>query len=178
VKIIHDMSQAELGAYVQSHLRKRGIQVTLSGGAVVAIYSSGKYVSRDLDFVNQSFVKREQIKKAMEELGFSETGRHFTHPDTKYFIEFPPGPLSVGEEQITKTEEIHFDTGLLQLITPTDCVKDRLTWYFHSKDYQCLQQAILVANNHTINLEGIKKWSTAEGKLAEFNEIKRQLVKK
>ncbi len=175
MKSVREMSQAELGAYVQSHLRGRDINVTLSGGAVVAIYSSNKYVSKDLDFVNQSFVKRDRIRKAMEELGFSETGRHFTHPETKYIVEFPPGPLSVGDEPIIKTEEIQLETGLLQLISPTDCVKDRLTWYFHSKDNQCLQQAILVSKNHKINLEEINKWSQAEGKLSEFIEIKQQL---
>ena len=70
MKSIRNMSQAELGAHVQSHLRDKGIDAILSGGAAVAIYTSGKYVSRDLDLVNQSFAKRATIREAMEELGF------------------------------------------------------------------------------------------------------------
>lgn len=37
VKRIREMSQAELGAFIQSHLHEKGIDVVLSGGAVVAI---------------------------------------------------------------------------------------------------------------------------------------------
>jgi len=86
---IGEMTQAELGAYVHSHLYDRGIDVVLSGGAVVAIYTSGKYVSRDLDFVNRFAAKGDAIKLAMEELGFQETGRHFKHPETEYFVRVP-----------------------------------------------------------------------------------------
>jgi hypothetical protein len=52
MKPIRDMSQAEFGAYVQSYLRKNGTTVVLSGGAVVGIYSNGRYISKDLDFIN------------------------------------------------------------------------------------------------------------------------------
>jgi hypothetical protein len=51
VKSVEDMTQAELGAFVQTHLRQSGTEVVLSGGAAVAIYSSDKYVSKDLDIV-------------------------------------------------------------------------------------------------------------------------------
>jgi molybdate-binding protein len=52
MKDISRMTQAELAAYVQSYLRKKGIIVVLSGGAVVGIYSKGQYVSKDIGFVN------------------------------------------------------------------------------------------------------------------------------
>lgn len=178
MKAIRDMSQAELGAYVQSHLRKAGIDLVLSGGAVVAIYTSGKYVTRDLDFVNQSFTKREKIKEAMQELGFKELNRHFAHPDTQFFVEFPPGPVSFGDEPVAKTDEIRFDTGVLRVITPTDCVKDRLAWYYHFGDRQCLEQAVLVAAECEIDIHEIRRWSQAEGMLTEFDRIKRRLGRK
>lgn len=57
MKSIRDMSQAELGAYVQSHLRNRGIDVVLSGGALVALYTSGKYISGDHRFANRSVAR-------------------------------------------------------------------------------------------------------------------------
>lgn len=38
MKSIGAMTQAELAAFVQSHLRKNKIYVTLSGGAAVSIY--------------------------------------------------------------------------------------------------------------------------------------------
>jgi len=169
------MTQAELGAYVQSHLGAKGIDVVLSGGAVVAIYTSGKYISPDIDLVNRYSAKRSVIKSAMEELGFQEAGRHFEHPDSEFFVEFPPGPLSLGEENIIRIVELEMETGILRVISPTDCVKDRLAWYYHDGDRQCLSQAILVSNEHQIDIGEIRKWSEGEGKLEEFEKIKAQL---
>ena len=108
----------------------------------------------------------------MQELGFIELERHFSHPDTQFFVEFPPGPVSFGDEPVTRTEELTFDTGILKVITPTDCVKDRLAWYYHFGDRQCLAQAILVSGDCAIDIEEIGRWSEAEGKLAEFERIR------
>lgn len=57
MKSIQAMTQSEIGAFVQSYLREKGITVVLSGGALVSIYSSNKYVSRDLDMVNAILLK-------------------------------------------------------------------------------------------------------------------------
>jgi predicted nucleotidyltransferase len=70
MKPIRDKTQTELGAYVQSHFGAKGIDVILSGGAVVAIYTKGRYVSDDLDLVNRFLAKRSVIKSAIKELGF------------------------------------------------------------------------------------------------------------
>ena len=67
------------------------------------------------------------------------------------------------------------ETGTLRLISPTDCVKDRLVWYYHDGDRQCLSQAILVAKDHQIDIDEIREWSGGEGKLEEFEEIKSEL---
>ena len=92
MKSLKEMTQGELGAYVQSYLRSKGIEVVLSGGAAVGIYSDNKYVSKDLDFINVYAVNRKNIWVAMKEISFQEEGRHFKHPDTEFFIEFPAGP--------------------------------------------------------------------------------------
>jgi len=51
MKSIKKMTNAELAAFIQSHLRNKGIDVVLSGGACVSIYSSNRYVSMDLDLI-------------------------------------------------------------------------------------------------------------------------------
>jgi len=33
----------------------------------------------------------------------------------------------LGEENITRIDELEMETGILRLISPTDCVKDRLS---------------------------------------------------
>ena len=175
MKPVNDMTQAELGAYVQSHLYAKGIDVVLSGGAVVAIYTLGKYISNDLDLVNRYSVRRSAIKEGMEELGFLEVGRHYEHPDTEFFVEFPPGPLSLGEENVVNIDQHELETGILRVISPTDCVKDRLAWYYHDGDLQCLSQAVLVAKNQNVDIDEIRKWSEGEGKLGEFERFRTDL---
>jgi len=176
MKHLQEMSQGEVGAFVQSHLRKKGITVILSGGAAVSIYSNNRYVSKDLDMVNTSFMKRSVIRKTMEEIGFREEGRYFIHPDSQFFVEFPRGPLAVGSEAVKQINEMEFSTGILKIISPTDCVKDRLAAFFYWGDQQCLTQAILVCNDNEIDMNEVKRWAKAGGKLDEYARIKEKLV--
>ena len=173
---IGDMTLIELAAFVQSHLREKGIDVILSGGASVTFYSYSKYVSSDIDLVNTYFVSRRVIRESMHEIGFYEVGRTFQHSETQFFVEFPPGPLSVGKEPVHQIDEHELSTGILRIISPTDCVKDRLANYYHFDDLQCLEQALLVANTNTIDLEEIERWSRVEGKSDDFNLIRDRFV--
>ncbi len=168
MKKIKSMSQVELAAYVQDALQAERIQVVLSGGSVVSFYSSNKYVSKDLDLINTSFSRRSKIKIVMEGLGFKEQGRYFIHPETTFFIEFPDGPLSVGEEPVKEISVFELSTGTLRVLSPTDCVKDRLCAYYFWNDLQGLEQAILVTKNQRVDLKEIKRWSKVEGKEKEF----------
>ena len=93
----------------------------------------------------------------MESLGFHEEHRFFRHPDTDLLVEFPPGPLGVGEEPVQQNDEIQTGAGVLRVIFPTDCVKDRLAWYYHDKDTECLRQAVLVAHCTMIELKEIER---------------------
>lgn len=177
MKPIGKMSQFELAAFIQSHLEPRGIRVVLSGGSVVAFYTKNIYVSKDLDLVNVYLAKRREIKKGMEQIGFSEIDRFFKNPESEFFVEFPPGPLSIGSYAVEKIEEITLPTGILKLLTPTDCVKDRLAAYYHWSDLQSLEQALLVALNQDVDLRDIKEWSRKEGMLVKFEVFNSRLKK-
>jgi len=65
----------------------------------------------------------------------------------------------------------------LRIISPTDCVKDRLAAYYHWGDRQSLEQAVLVAKNNEIDLHELERWSEAEGRLSAFREIRKRLAK-
>lgn len=99
MRITRQMSLLEIGALVCTRLKEAGIDTFLSGGAVVSIYTENKYQSYDLDFV--TFADFRKIEKIMNGLGFSrEEGRHFIHPDTPYFVEFPGSAAAIGDEPI------------------------------------------------------------------------------
>jgi len=175
MKPIKEMSQAELAAFVQNHLRSKEIVVILSGGAVVAIYTKGLYVTKDIDLVNVHFTQRQKIVSAMEEIGFFPVGRHFQHPDSDHVIEFPSGPLTIGSEKVSDINEIELQTGKLFVLSPIDCIKDRLSHYYHWGDQQCLIQAKMIASNYTIAIEDIRDWSYREGMEKIFEKIQRLL---
>ncbi|MBS3767995.1 MAG: hypothetical protein KGY75_07735 [Candidatus Cloacimonetes bacterium] len=175
MKPISEMTQGELAAFIDTHLRDKGIQFILSGGACVAIYSKHQYVSKDLDFIAQFSFDQKKIESAMKEICFIKTGRYYSHPNTPYYIDFISGPPSVGRETILKVNELSFKTGILRILSPTDAVKDRLAAFYHWGDRQSLNQAILVAVSNKIDLKKVKEWSLREGKKEKFDEFKRRL---
>ena len=175
MKTIRSMSQVELAAYIQDSLQAEGIKVVLSGGSAVSFYTRNKYISKDLDLINAGFARRSRIKAVMEKLGFQERGRFFIHSETAFFVEFPDGPLSVGEEPVEEVKEFELPTGTLKILSPTDCVKDRLCAFYFWNDLQGLEQAVLVAKHQSVDLKEIARWSKVEAKEKEFNSFRDKL---
>lgn len=176
MKPVAKMSVGELAAYISNHLRGLGIEVVLSGGSCVSIYSAGKYVSMDLDFIDTRFATRREILEAMSAIGFTPEKRYFKHPDADLLVEFPSGPPAVGKEPIGAINKIEFSTGVLWILSPTDCVKDRLAAYYHWNDLQSLEQAVLVAQSNNVDLNEVKRWSEAEGMSDAFARIAPRLA--
>jgi len=166
------MAIGEIAAYVAENLRQSGINVVLTGGSCVTIYTDNRYQSYDLDFIEEGVYRRKTLADVLKNLGFQEKGRYFTHPDTPFFVEFPAGPLAIGDEPVSEVAHLEFATGTLRLLSPTDCVKDRLAHYYHWKDRQCLEQAVMVAQIAEVDLEEIERWSRHEGMEEEFQRIR------
>ena len=112
----------------------------------------------------------------MEKLGFQERGRYFASSDIELLVEFPNGPLSVGEELVKEVHEFKLATGTLRVISPTDCVKDRLCAFYFWNDQQGLAQAVLVTESQSVDLKEIKRWSKIEDKEREYEISKRNLL--
>jgi hypothetical protein len=170
---VGDLNRLKLAAYICQLLSDNGINVVLSGGSVVSIYSAEEYVSVDLDFVDISLKTSRQISQVLQTVGFKNypiNSRHFVHSDTELTIEFPSAPLMVGDEYIpeSRVDMIKGDTGVLKLLSPTDCVKDRLAGFYYFGDNQCFEQALLVANAQPINIEDLKQWHKKEGQKEGF----------
>lgn len=118
------MGLLELAHYAYQGLKARGFEVTLSGGACVSFYTDNAYQSRDLDFIRQVHVPIAPVAEAMKELGFIREGRHFNHPESDFYVEFPPPPLTVGNEAPQDAEERIVQSGRkrlrLRMLSPTD----------------------------------------------------------
>jgi hypothetical protein len=165
-------SEKELWEYVAVHLKKSGIDTVLVGGAVVAVYSNGAYHSGDLDFIRTSmFVTK--LEEAMNEIGFKKHGRHYIRPDCKHlFVEFPGGPpLGIGEDNSIVPVEVVVKGTVIKILSPTDCVKDRLASYIYFKAHEGLDQAALVAKAQEVNFASIKRWCENENAIYAFNDL-------
>lgn len=166
----------EFGLQVGKILKDASIDAVLTGGAVVSIYTDNKYQSFDLDFITHSSMN--EINKAFEGTGFYREGRYFKHPETDFFIDFPAPPLSVGNMPVNEFNEIVSENQYLKLLTPTHCVMDRLAAYYYWNDQQALVQALLVAEEKSINLKKIEKWSIEEGMRDKFEFFLSEYKKK
>jgi hypothetical protein len=164
-----NLSREETAALVCDALDRAGIPVVLSGGAVVSIYSENEYESFDLDFVRTGLSRK--VDEVMTGLGFEKAERHWTHPESRYWVEFPPGPVQVGDSVVTEFAERRTPVGTLRLLMPTECVMDRLAGYYHWSDEQCLDQAIAVARRHPIDLERLGEWSIGEPATSKFEQF-------
>jgi len=174
-KITQDMSVVDLAALVCQCLADHGIEAVLTGGSVVTIYSENEYQSNDLDFI--STARQKHIASAMTTLGFTQAkGRHFEHPDTNLFVEFPAPPLSIGNEPVTHTAEQQRGGNVLKLLTPTQCVMDRLVAFFHWNDSQARRQALMVARRHPIDWAQVELWSKGEGCIEKYREFRKAIT--
>ena len=171
---LSELSIGELAVYIAEHLRSKGIETVLVGGACISIYSANEYCSFDLDFIITGSSTRKTVRAALTEINFTEENRYYINPQTPFFVEFPSGRLAIGDEPPSEISTLRFSTGNLLLLSPTDCVKDRLAAFYHWKDQQSLEQAILIARNHDINIEEVRRWSVNEG----FAEVFKKSVSK
>ena len=120
----------------------------------MSIYSEGKYVSKDADFL--SMTDHQIIKKTMHDLGFKNLGKDFYHDACIFTVEFPGYELVIGDVRMKAEGKIKKGKFTLKLLSPTQCVMDRLAAFYHWKDRQSLQQAIMVAKNHPVKLKAIE----------------------
>lgn len=168
-------SEAELWRHVALHLESRGVGVVLVGGAVVAVYTDGAYRSGDLDFVAEGLFE-DRIDGCMREIGFRRHGRHYEHPDCSHlFIEFVAGPLGIGDDLRIVPDKERLGGHELKILSPTDCVRDRLASYIHFKARECLDQAVLVASARPVDWRKVERWCRSEGAAgrAAFEDLKR-----
>jgi hypothetical protein len=63
------------------------------------------------------------------------------------------------------------------MLTPTDSVKDRLAAWYHWKDPQSLEQALLVAAAQKVELTEVRRWSAREGFKEEYRTFEKRLKK-
>ena len=174
-KHLQRMERAELAALVVETLAGASIDVVLVGGSCVCVYTNERFGSLDLDFIDMSYARKKEVPAALVEIGFASHGasRYFEREGCQWSLEFPTAPLAVGHELITsdRVAEMETDAGTLRLLSPTDCVKDRLLWWYLEHDKQCWEQALDIARHQKILWDDLKRWREGEGYADQFDSF-------
>lgn len=156
-----DTPLEDLAAIVSEALERSGVAAVLCGGAVVSIYSHNAYQSHDLDFVTSDGLR--SIETVMKGLGFVRgRGRHFVHPATDFTVEFPAGPVMIGDAPVTEVARHATPAGVVRLLTPTDAVKDRLAAFLHWNDRQGVEQAVHIIRRQAVDVGKVEAWALSE----------------
>lgn len=169
-----DTSLRELAFEVCDALHRHGVVAVLSGGGAATLYSDEQYLSKDLDFI-LTYHGGSKSEKPLIDLGFELVGQSYRHPATPFFVEFPDGPLSVGDDLITDWATLVDHGRTLHIISPTDSVRDRLAAYLHWNDANSLEVALAVARRQTIDLALVEDWCRREGRPERFETFRRRL---
>lgn len=156
-------SIVELATIVADHLQQHDIEVVLVGGLAVEIYTENLYLTKDIDMVNTNYKSPQELRDAMSKLGFQKKGRVFVNDTTEISVEFPTGPLSVGDELVGKTTIAKVAKGKIPILDVSDVIKDRLAAYIHWQDRQSLVQALAILLKHPTNRTSLKNFCDREG---------------
>jgi hypothetical protein len=142
-------------------LDRAGYTVVLTGGSAATFYAPDAYQSRDADFIIT--VRGDGGAKVLANLGYTQRGGTYEHPENPYALEFPRGPLAVGDDLIDTWETMRRKNRILHILSRTDCVRDRLVWFYAHNDLSSLRAAIGVAASGPVNRDLIAQWSLREG---------------
>jgi hypothetical protein len=175
--ITRDSSLREVAFAVCTALDRVGVTAVLTGGGAATLYAPEAIQSYDLDFVLEVYSNENSPAQALEALGFRREGHDYRHRTSRFQLEFPVGPLAIGDERIERWSSLREGAGILHVITATDSCRDRLAAFFHFHDRSALDQAcsVYAAVKKQVELKRIRAWSKNEGKLEAFEEFARRI---
>jgi hypothetical protein len=169
-------SLREVAFTVCSALEDIGTTAVLTGGGAAILWAPHAVQSLDLDFILVA-ASQELGPGILEKLGYHLENDRYVHPTNPLFVEFPPGPLTIGGEIVTDFETLQEGKRILHLLTPTDSCRDRLAGFLFWSDRGSLEQALAVARarGEEVDLRRIEAWCQAEGQADKFQEFTRAL---
>lgn len=168
MKIDAGSSLADVAVAVGDALRRAGIRAVLTGGACANLYSGGAYQSMDADFILSGSPALDDLNRALDAVGFRPRGDRYVNPRVPFFVEFPRGPLGIGQDvEIRAVWRVRRGARTLAL-SATDSCRDRLAAYYHWRDQQSLAVAVAIALRNRVGLRKIREWSRREGHLEGY----------
>ena len=107
----------------------------------------------------------------MRSAGFERDGARYVHPDSRFFVEFPAGPLAIGDDDLVEPVKVTVGGARLLALSATDSCRDRLAGFFYWNDRQSLRAAAAIAAAKRVGMAAIRRWSVQEGNAGRFQEF-------
>lgn len=165
----------EVAYTVCAALDRAGFIAVLTGGSAATFYAPEAYLSDDLDFVLA--LRGANGESALRQIGYERRGDFYIHPSSRFLLEFPPGPLAIGDDLINTWSTFRRRRQILHVLTATDSCRDRLASFLFWNDFRGLEQALLVyrAQRTKVDLGSIRAWCARERQLDKFELFEHRL---
>jgi len=168
---------ADVAIAVGDALRRAGIRAVLTGGACASLHSAGAYHSLDADFVLVGECAVSDLDRALGALGFERIRDRYVHKDVPYFVEFPAGPLGIGEDFAVRPVWKRRKQARMLVLSATDSCRDRLAAFYHWQDRQALAAAVAIAVHVRVTLSKVRRWSKDEGHPEDYKRFLAELAR-
>ena len=175
MKLNSASSLRDVVAEVGSVLARGSVSAVLTGGACASIYSRGIYQSADVDFILVSNTTRQRLDELLGIAGLHRSGDRYVHPEVRYYVEFPRGPLTIGSDDEIVPVEVTVNGRSFLALSTTDSCRDRLAAFYHWRDQQSFRVAVWIALQKELDLNVIRRWSAREGFAADYREFLSEL---
>ena len=155
----------EVAFEICTALDAKGLAAVLVGGSAATYYAPEAYQSFDIDFICYFDVDRARERRILDvlcDLGYAVAGGRIEHASNPFMVDFPKGPLLIADDEIVaRYDTVRRADRLLFVITPYDCVRDRLAKYFYWNDFSALDAAVGVTAAHAerVDLVLLHAWA-------------------
>ena len=114
-----ESSLVDIAFAVCTVLDGAGVTAVLTGGSAATYYAPDAYQSADLDFVITLHRTGTGGEAALERIGYRRRIDYYVHDVAPFPLEFPPGPLRIGDDAITAWHDARARLQRLTSAVPT-----------------------------------------------------------
>jgi hypothetical protein len=162
---------SQVAAIVSGYMDEQGYEPVLTGKSCAAIYAGTSIHPKTLDFIVRDFTI-DEVAETMAGVGFLDSGhRTFSNKHCPYEVLLSTHPVVVGDDVVSDVKIMRTAKGSLKLLTPTDCVRQRLSMFYRWNDRGALEDALKVAQKHEIDLDIVRRWSDWEWASERYDEF-------
>lgn len=166
----------DVAALVFARLAGEGHGPVLTGRACAAIHGGRSIRPSAIEFVIKDY-SMDAVSAAMAKIGFKPSdSRSYVKRGCPFEVVLTPAPVVVGDDVVERTSRVKARGGGICLLSPTDCVRQRLSLFYKWGDRTAFEDALKVARRHRIDIELVRRWSGWEWASDRFEEFEKALA--